>query len=123
MEIIKLIEAMCDKDATIVYINSILPKAILSFGSETEDNIACSNNLEFGYFKKHIGLSEGLKTKKHDIPFSELAHTLEDPEEIPQFILDRYPEMDIAEWNAFTRFTTLLYVALERRLPQNFVWE
>ena len=86
-----------------------LRQAILDFASETPDNVNCTERIEVGGANAHFGL----KVRGRDILFSEIAHALEEAG-IPDTVRRAHPALTEADWDAFKRMTTLLYVLLER---------
>jgi len=85
-----------------------LRKALLEFGSSTPDNMHCAERIEVG--SVHAG--RGLKLRNSGVPLSELAHQLEDVP-MPASVKSAFPGMTTEDWEAFLRFTVLLYISLE----------
>ena len=92
--------------------NELLTKnlhdALLSFGSETPDNLSCVNRIEVG----SVGNNRGLKLRNQNILLSELAYELENMP-MPEQVKEAFPNIIEEDWDAFTRLTTLLYITLE----------
>lgn len=88
-----------------------LRKAMLSFGSETPDNIACMTAIEVGDTDQH----RGIKFTTHAVNFVDLAWALEETD-LPAPIKEAFPDMTAQDWDAFTRTTTLLYCLFNPQL-------
>lgn len=91
-------------------------KALLTAGSETPDNLACVQHLEYGTVPGPPYAPErersGLKIAGTDILVSDLAWRIEDTP-IPASVTDDHPELTAEQWSAATRVITLLLGALE----------
>ncbi len=87
-----------------------LRTALIGFASETPDNLACAERIEVGIVDPDIGL----KVRGQPRLFSEMAHAIEGGP-MPKRLEGALPNITKAEWDAFTRMTTLLYVLLEHR--------
>ncbi|TQE37566.1 hypothetical protein Sipo8835_07555 [Streptomyces ipomoeae] len=91
-------------------------KALLTAGSETPDNLACVQHLEYGTVPGPSYAPErersGLKITGTDILVSDLAWRIEDTP-IPASVADDHPELTTEQWSAATRVITLLLGALE----------
>lgn len=91
-------------------------KALLTAASETPDNLACVQHLEYGtvpgtpYPPEHE--RSGLKITGTDILVSDLAWRIEDSP-IPASVADDHPGLTPEQWAAATRAITLLLGALE----------
>lgn len=86
-----------------------LRAAIHAFGSETPDNVRCSEQLEVG----PAGQEFGLKLRKQPLLLSDVAYALEDAP-MPASIQDAIPGLTDQDWDAFTRLTTLIYTLLSK---------
>jgi hypothetical protein len=89
-------------------ISEKLRAALLAFGSETPDNVSCTNRIEVG----HVDDVRGLKLRDQNILLSELAYELEDAP-VPETVKAAFPDITGEDWSAFLRLTTLLYISLE----------
>lgn len=91
-------------------------EALLTAGSETPDNLACVQHLEYGKVPGPSYAPErersGLKITGTDILVSDLAWRVEDTP-VPASVADDYPELTTEQWSAATRVITLLLGALE----------
>jgi uncharacterized protein YjbI with pentapeptide repeats len=91
-------------------------KALLAAGSETPDNLACAQHLEYGTVPGPPYAPErarsGLKIAGTDILVSDLAWRIEDTP-VPASVTDDHPELTAEQWSAATRVITLLLGALE----------
>lgn len=83
---------------------------LLDFASETPDNLNCAGRIRFG----DVGRVSGLKLGGAHVLLSELAHELEDLPR-PESVKEAFPDLSEADWDAFTRLTTLLYASIERK--------
>ena len=102
------LRSVADGNGSDEWLSEGLRMALLEFGSETPDNSSCASRFEIG----SINNVRGLKLKNLDIMFSDLAYQLEDAP-LPQAIKDDVPGITHKDWEAFMRFTVLLYKALE----------
>ncbi|MFF5965096.1 pentapeptide repeat-containing protein [Streptomyces collinus] len=91
-------------------------EALRTAGSETPDNLACVQRLEYGTVPGPTYAPErersGLKIAGTDILVSDLAWRIEDTP-IPASVADDHPELTAEQWSAATRVITLLLGALE----------
>lgn len=84
--------------------------ALTGFALETPDNFTCAERIEVGT----VGADIGLKARGQPILLSKMAHATEGVP-MPKGLESALPNITNAEWDAFTRMTTLLYVLLEHR--------
>lgn len=99
--------------------NEKLMRAFLDFGSETECNLNCATQIEYGLVTDQpYGPPQmyGLKLKNTNILISVIANWIENLD-IPPEIQEEFPELTTQEWNAVTRMLTMLASALERSAP------
>jgi len=82
---------------------------LLDFASETPDNLNCVERIEVGL----VDDNAALKIEGRAVLLSEIAHAIED-EPMPEALKKAFPVLNEADWAAFTRMTTLLYVLLAR---------
>jgi hypothetical protein len=89
--------------------------AFLAAGSETPDNLSCTENVDYGAlshaFYETKGL-QGLRVKGSRIPLAALSHALEDIE-MPGEIAQRFPDLTQEHWDAFLRVVTMTLVMFE----------
>lgn len=90
------------------HLSNNLRAALLDFGSETPDNVNCASRIEVGT----VETGRGLKFKDKHLLLSEFAYQLEDAP-MPDSVKRALPEVTEQDWDAFMRFTVLLYLALE----------
>lgn len=83
---------------------------LLECASETPDNLNCAGRISIG----DVGRVSGLRLTGADVLLSELAHQLEDLP-MPGSVKEAFPDLSEADWDAFTRLTTLLYASIERK--------
>jgi len=84
-----------------------LREALLAFGSETPSNLNCAARIEIGVSAGEVGPLLG------GHPLADIAHALED-QPLPDGLRAAFPDLTDRDWDAFGRFTTLLYIALSR---------
>ncbi len=84
-----------------------LREALLAFGSETPCNLNCAARIEIGVSAGEVGPLLG------GHPLADIAHALED-QPLPDGLRAAFPDLTERDWDAFGRFTTLLYIALSR---------
>lgn len=82
--------------------------AVVAFTSETPDNMNCVDRIHVG----SMGDARGLKFREADLMLSEVAHALE-AVPMPEELCRSLPELSEADWYAFLRLSTPLYLALE----------
>ncbi|GAA2312839.1 hypothetical protein GCM10010234_66950 [Streptomyces hawaiiensis] len=91
-------------------------EALRTAGSETPDNLACVQRLEYGTVPGPPYAPErersGLKIAGTDILVSDLAWRIEDTP-VPATVADDHPGLTAEQWSAATRVITLLLGALE----------
>ncbi|MBZ3906189.1 pentapeptide repeat-containing protein [Streptomyces griseiscabiei] len=91
-------------------------KALLTAGSETPDNLACVEHLEYGTVPGPPYAPEreraGLRIAGTDILVSDVAARIEDSP-VPPSVAEHFPELTPERWSAATRVITLLLGALE----------
>ena len=86
-----------------------LRAALLAFASETPDNLACAEKIEVGV----VGESTGTKLIGQDRLMSDIAHHLEGVP-MPAALKEALPDMSESDWDAYTRFMTLVCCLLEQ---------
>ncbi|MET7479059.1 pentapeptide repeat-containing protein [Streptomyces sp. NPDC005648] len=90
--------------------------ALLTAASDTPDNLACAQHVEYGTVSGPSYAPEqersGLKITGTDILVSDLAWRIEDTP-IPDSIAQNLPELTPEQWSAATRAITLLLGALD----------
>lgn len=91
-----------------------LRQAVLDFASETPDNIACASRFEVSA----VGQEFGIKVHDHPLLYCDIAHAVEDMP-MPETIRTTLPDLTEADWYAFTRLTTLVYILLQRPLERS----
>jgi hypothetical protein len=88
--------------------------AVLAFASETPDNLAALDRLTVASFRDADGIvRRGLALRASGVPLADIAWTLEELDP-PAALAARHPDMTRADWEAFTRLTTILYSLLSR---------
>lgn len=92
-----------------------LHRDILEFGSETEDNIACTKHIEYGAIKqKRTGrVSEyGIKIRGKNLLVSDVLNTAEGSD-IPPQVKEFIPSITQEDWDSSLRIATLILISLE----------
>lgn len=87
----------------------------LAMGSETEDNLNSYYLIEYGMVDEQLlGFqpTSGLKVKNKNILVSQVLNVLEDLE-LPPEVKEAFPDLTDKEWQAITRVTTMVMLALE----------
>jgi len=97
-------------------LSSDLMEAMLSYGSETEDNLNCSQHIQFGLcqvnlFNKPESIY-GLKVKAKDILLADVLNVVENLG-VPSVVKKEFPELTSEEWDAIMRMVTLILTALQ----------
>lgn len=95
-------------------LTSKLREALLDFASETPDNINCTGLIEIG----RVAEEKGVKLRNREYLLSDIAHAMEDMPP-PDSLKTAFPDLLEKDWDAFTRLTTLIYLALNCDLPSN----
>lgn len=96
--------------------NADLIKAFLNFGSETEDNLRCAANIEFGLCKNRTDgphSIEGLRIKGTNILISDIISFLED-DKIYDYLSDKYQDLSRDQIESALRMATMVLVSLEK---------
>ena len=91
-------------------------RTFLEMGSETPDNLNCSQQIEYGRVDgREDGPATvfGLKVKGTEMLVSDVMHLVES-EGIPESVLEYYPDLTDDQWSAVTRMTTMILLSLER---------
>ena len=89
-------------------------RAFLDFGSETPDNVSVPAAIELAMHGLRDRPDElALTVNPSGCALDQIAYALEYLD-LPAALNDKLPEVTQADWDAFTRFTTLLYLALRR---------
>lgn len=91
-------------------------RTLLEMGSETPDNLNCSQQIEYGRVdRRQEGPATvfGLKVKGTEMLVSDVMHLVED-DGIPESVQQHYPELTDDQWSAVTRLTTMILLSLER---------
>ena len=99
------------KDAT-----QALREALLTFGSETPDNVQCAQHVEFGWVRRRrFGPSDvmGLKIRGKPVLISDLIHAIEDAV-VPRKVQRQYPTITADDWAAARRLVTLILLAFQQ---------
>ncbi len=89
-----------------------MQKAILDYGSETPDNIACADQLEVAAYQELDRTYHGIRLSHLGVGLSTLINAAEGCP-IPDQLKNQFPTISQAEWDAVLRLCTLLVTALE----------
>jgi hypothetical protein len=91
-------------------------RTLLEMGSETPDNLNCSQHIEYGRVgRRQVGPATvfGLKVKGTEMLVSDVMHLVEDGG-IPDSVQQYCPDLTDDQWSAVTRMTTMILLSLER---------
>ena len=92
-------------------------RLFLDVCSETEDNLNCFEQVEYGKVSNSSERSQvskiGFKLKGQDILISEILNRLENLKEVPNEVKAYYPKITYAEFRAVLRMTTVLVTFFE----------
>jgi len=93
--------------------SATLLRLFLEFGSETPDNLSCSEHIEFGEGTQEPNNARtlGLKIKGKNVFLSEIMYAIEDNE--LKEVRAAFKNLTNEEWNAATRMMTMVMIALE----------
>lgn len=89
--------------------------AFLLFGSQTEDNLSCAENVQVGMVNDGTSLRRpivGLRLANSGPSLSTVLNSAEGCP-VPAQLLADFPDMTQAQWDAVLRIATMLFVALE----------
>lgn len=89
--------------------------AFLLFGSQTEDNLSCAENVQVGIVNDGTSLRRpivGLRLASSGPSLSTVLNSAEGCPVPAQLVADS-PEMTQAQWDAVLRMATMLLLALE----------
>jgi hypothetical protein len=88
-------------------------KALLNYGSETEDNISCAESIEFSIGETHFEDNIlGLRLKESGEFLSDFIWSLED-DEVVNLLVKLNPKLSEYEIRAILRINTLIFSAFE----------
>jgi hypothetical protein len=94
-----------------------LRRALLDFGSETDDNNNCAKHLQISnYFALGGSRQRGLILSPSKVPVAEAVYELE-TRLIKSLLRKRFPKMSVEESNALLRLLTLVFNSFEEPLP------
>lgn len=90
-----------------------LRAALLEFGSDTEDNVACADSLMIARKLEPGGRSvTGLAIKGKEVLIADILNFAEGCE-IPRELREQYPELAQGDWDAAMRLATLVLTAMQ----------
>ena len=110
--------ASCPGNASDVEIDSLDTRfrdAFLLFGSQTDDNVSCTEKVQLGFIDDGTSMGRpivGLRLAKNHRSLSTVLNSAEGCP-IPAQLLADCPEMTQAQWDAVLRMATMLFLALE----------
>ena len=105
------LEALALARGTPAELTDRLRKAVLDFASQTPDNLAAVFAVEVANHASDQGDEIALTAWRSGQTLDQIAYALEDLD-LPEDLQDRLPTLSQADWEAFTRVTTLLYLVL-----------
>jgi hypothetical protein len=95
---------------------SELMKSFLDFGSDTEDNLQCVENIEYGPCKDRTEGPKsvtGLKIKGSNILVSDLVSFLED-DRIYDYLSEEFENLNRDQIESALRMATMVLISLEK---------
>ncbi len=110
----ELFEMRSAKHENAPLINERFKQAVLSFGSETEDNLSCIEKVGYGFSRNIYNNSvRGLMFRDSEIPLSEVFNYAE-VSVVPDCVKQEFPELSDQEWQAALRLFVLILIAIEQ---------
>lgn len=97
--------------------NEQLAHVFFATGSETEDNVACMEHIEYNHIKNVVNDYYGLKIIEKNISIIDVLACLED-NPMPMFIKKRFTNLTQTEWESVFRMAIMIFISLEYRLPR-----
>ena len=113
-QVMSALDALAFARDTPSELTRLFRRALLDFGSDTPDNVAALTTTEVVEHNSGRGDEIALTTNPTGHAFDEIAYALEDLD-LPDGLKQRLPDLSEQDWEAFTRVTTLLYLALRSR--------
>jgi hypothetical protein len=104
-----------DEDIALQAATAEIRRALLAFGSETPDNLACAAHVDFGASVERRHGPErklGLLLAGTNVLLSDILHVAEDAA-IPQPVRGAFPDLTQEAWDAVGRVVTLILLSLE----------
>lgn len=104
-----------DEDAALPAATAEIRRALLAFGSQTPDNLACAAHVDFG---ASVGRRHGpervigLRLAVTNVLVSDILHVAEDAA-IPEPVRGAFPDLTPEAWEAVGRLVTLILLSLE----------
>ncbi|WP_437953317.1 hypothetical protein WME98_23500 [Sorangium sp. So ce296] len=98
--------------------DEVVKKSFLKYASETPDNMACSERIEYGKVPGYEGEPEevyGLKVRGKDFLLSDVMWQLESVEGA-ELIRSKHPELTTEDAKAILRMCTFILSSLEARV-------
>jgi hypothetical protein len=102
-------------DAEIDTLDKQFRDAFLLFGSQTDDNVSCTENVQVGFVDDGTSKRRpvvGLRLAKNHRSLSTVLNSAEGCP-VPAQLLADCPDMTQAQWDAVLRMATMLILALE----------
>lgn len=99
-------------DTALSRLTEEIREALLAFGSETPDNLACAQRIEYG-----VSIADGtagLQITGSAVPLTDIAWALEEMP-LPSSVREAIPALSDADWDAATRLIALILLSFERR--------
>ena len=95
-----------------------LRRALLIYGSETDDNRDAMQRIEMGNLPEtQLAFLQGIRTVKSGYSISGILNTLEG-EGLPKAIRERFPDLDVDDFDAALRVAVLCLSAFENPNPR-----
>ena len=95
-------------------------RALLAFGSETDDNQNCAASIGVSSVGKGKRRMTGLAVSRTRSLLSEILNSAESIR-VPKQVRRQHPEITQREWAAVMRLAALVFVALERNADESRV--
>lgn len=90
-----------------------IERSFLRYGSETDENVECVQNLSVGVVEGSCGGAvKGLMTSDSKILLSDIMNAIEDLD-LPKELKEYFPSLSDSEWDAATRMITMVLLSLE----------
>ena len=90
-----------------------LRRALLDFGSETDDNVDATSRIEVGPFAATASRTgRGMRLVGTDIALASVVNVAEGSP-VPQQVRDYFPDIQQAEWDAVLRVACLVLLSFE----------
>jgi len=94
-------------------VNKIFKEALFSYGSETEENISCIEEIEYREITERDGrISRGLFLRSSGFSLPDVLNFAENTP-IPDRVSEEFPDLTQKEWDAIIRLAVLVLGATD----------